>query len=70
MKNQPIIYAGQYQNKLYGEFQEQIDMFNRAFAEVMLEGMPPAACSHFLYQPIISLLILIGTIPFTMGFGK
>lgn len=38
MKNQPIIYAGQYQNKLYGEFQEQIDMFNRAFAEVMLEG--------------------------------
>jgi len=38
MKNQPVIYAGQYQNKLYGEFQAEMDMFNRAFAEVMLEG--------------------------------
>ncbi|MEW5846140.1 MAG: ribonucleoside triphosphate reductase [Bacteroidota bacterium] len=38
MKNQPVIYAGQYQNKLYGEFQAEMDMLNRAFAEVMLEG--------------------------------
>lgn len=38
MKNQPVIYAGQYQNKLYSEFQKEMDMFNQAFAEVMLEG--------------------------------
>lgn len=38
MKNQPVIYAGHYQNKLYGEFQAEMDMLNRAFAEVMLEG--------------------------------
>jgi ribonucleoside-triphosphate reductase len=38
MRNQPVIYGGEYQNKLYGEFQAEMDMFNRAFAEVMLEG--------------------------------
>lgn len=38
MKNQPVIYAGQYHNKLYSEFQKEMDMFNQAFAEVMLEG--------------------------------
>lgn len=38
MKNQPVVYAGEYQNKLYGELQHEMDMFNRAFAEVMLEG--------------------------------
>ncbi len=38
MKDQPVIYAGGYQDKTYCEFQNEMDMFNRAFAEVMLEG--------------------------------
>ncbi|MGC8802599.1 MAG: ribonucleoside triphosphate reductase [Bacteroidales bacterium] len=38
MKNQPVIIAGELKDKTYGEFQHEIDMFNRAFAEVMLEG--------------------------------
>lgn len=38
MRNQPVVYAGEYQDKVYGEFQDEMDMFNRAFAEVMLEG--------------------------------
>lgn len=38
MRNQPVVFAGEYQDKVYGEFQNEMDMFNRAFAEVMLEG--------------------------------
>lgn len=38
MRNHPVVYAGKYQDKVYGEFQDEMDMFNRAFAEVMLEG--------------------------------
>lgn len=47
MKNQPAIYAGQYQNKLYSEFQKEMDMFNQAFAEVMLEGDAAARLFSF-----------------------
>lgn len=47
MKNQPVIYAGQYQNKLYSEFQKEMDMFNQAFAEVMLEGDAAARLFSF-----------------------
>ena len=38
MKNEPVIVGGEYKNKTYSEFQEQMDMINIAFAEVMLEG--------------------------------
>ena len=38
MKNEPVIIGGQYMDATYGEFQEEIDMLNQAFAEVMLEG--------------------------------
>jgi len=37
-KNQPVIIGGKPQDKTYGEFQAEMDMINRAFAEVMLEG--------------------------------
>ena len=35
---QPVIIGGKPQDKIYGEFQEEMNMFNKAFYEVMLEG--------------------------------
>jgi ribonucleoside-triphosphate reductase len=35
---QPAIIGGKAQDKTYGEFQEEMNMFNKAFYEVMLEG--------------------------------
>jgi ribonucleoside-triphosphate reductase len=37
-KDQGVIIGGKIQNKKYGEFQKEIDMFNKAFLELMLEG--------------------------------
>lgn len=36
--SQPVIIGGQTQKETYGEFQSEMDMFNRAFAEMMMEG--------------------------------
>ncbi len=36
--NQPVIIGGKMQNDTYKEFQKEMDMFNKAFLEVMLEG--------------------------------
>ncbi len=39
LKNNPIIIGGKYHpNYTYGEFQSEIDMINKAFCEVMMEG--------------------------------
>jgi ribonucleoside-triphosphate reductase len=38
MKNEPVIIGGRLMDKTYGEFQEQANTFNQAFAEVMMEG--------------------------------
>ena len=38
MKNRPVIIGGRAQKTVYGDFQEEMDLFNRAFAELMLEG--------------------------------
>ncbi len=38
LKNQPIIIGGEAQKETYGEFQEEMDIFNRAFYEVLMEG--------------------------------
>ncbi|RCW50742.1 MULTISPECIES: ribonucleoside triphosphate reductase [unclassified Halanaerobium] len=38
LKDQAVIIGGEYQEKTYGEFQREMDMLNRAFAEVMLAG--------------------------------
>jgi len=35
---QPIIIGGVAQKETYGEFQEEMNMFNKAFYEVMMEG--------------------------------
>jgi ribonucleoside-triphosphate reductase len=33
-----VIIGGEYKPETYGEFQAEMDMFNKAFAEVMIEG--------------------------------
>ena len=38
MKNEPVVIGGKYMTETYGDFQTEMDIFNRAFAEVMMEG--------------------------------
>jgi ribonucleoside-triphosphate reductase (formate) len=38
LRDLPIIIGGEMQQESYGEFQREMDILNRAFAEVMLEG--------------------------------
>ncbi|MFH0791875.1 MAG: anaerobic ribonucleoside-triphosphate reductase, partial [bacterium] len=38
MRNTPVIIGGKPQNEVYGDFQKEMDMFNKAFYECMMEG--------------------------------
>ena len=38
MQNQAVIIGGEAQDATYGEFQEEMDIFNLAFCEVMMDG--------------------------------
>jgi len=38
MKDEPVIIGGKVKNETYGDMQEELDMFNLAFAKVMCEG--------------------------------
>ncbi|MEM2933181.1 MAG: ribonucleoside triphosphate reductase [Candidatus Pacearchaeota archaeon] len=38
MKNEPVIIGGQPMDKTYGDFQEEMDIFNRALTEVYTHG--------------------------------
>jgi len=38
MKDQPVIIGGKLMDKTYGDFQHELNIFNKAYAEVMLEG--------------------------------
>jgi len=38
LKDSPIIIGGKYLEQTYAEFQEEMDVINNAFAEVMMEG--------------------------------
>jgi ribonucleoside-triphosphate reductase len=38
LKNQAVIIGGVPQNKVYGDFQKELDIFNHAFAAVMADG--------------------------------
>jgi ribonucleoside-triphosphate reductase (formate) len=38
LKGEGVMFGGQLQSRTYGEFQREMDMFNRAFLEVMSEG--------------------------------
>ncbi len=37
-KDRPVVAGGRLREETYGEFQDEMDLFNRAFLEVMLEG--------------------------------
>ncbi|MCF7886171.1 MAG: ribonucleoside triphosphate reductase [Candidatus Marinimicrobia bacterium] len=37
-KDEAVIIGGEYKNATYGEFQEEMNLFNKAFLEVMSEG--------------------------------
>jgi ribonucleoside-triphosphate reductase len=38
LRDQPVVIGGELQKETYGQFQTEMDMINRAFAEIMLEG--------------------------------
>jgi len=38
LREEPVILAGQYTGDKYGDFQAEMDLFNQAFCDVMLEG--------------------------------
>ncbi len=38
LRNEPVIIGGRPQGDCYGEYQEEMDMINKAFIEVMMEG--------------------------------
>ncbi len=38
LRDHPVIIGGEMQRETYGDFQHEMDVLNRAFAEVMLEG--------------------------------
>lgn len=38
LKNLPVVIGGKRMEKTYGEFQKEMDMFNKALCEVMMEG--------------------------------
>ncbi|NIA11054.1 MAG: ribonucleoside triphosphate reductase [Nitrospiraceae bacterium] len=38
MEEEPVIIGGRLMDKTYGEFQREVEIFNKAFAEVMEEG--------------------------------
>ena len=38
LKNEQVVIGGKEMDKTYSDFQKEMDMINRAFAEVMLEG--------------------------------
>lgn len=38
LANEPVIIGGEFQEKTYGEFQQEMDLFNRVFFEILLKG--------------------------------
>ncbi len=38
LKDKPVIIGGKYMKETYSEFQKEMDMINKAFCEVMVEG--------------------------------
>lgn len=38
LERRPVICGGKYTDDVYGDFQVEMDIFNRAFCEVMMEG--------------------------------
>ena len=38
IRNEPVVVGGELQSRTYGEFQDEMNMLNRAFCEVMMKG--------------------------------
>ncbi|MEA2092838.1 MAG: ribonucleoside triphosphate reductase [Patescibacteria group bacterium] len=38
LRNQPVIIGGEVKREVYGEFQKEVDIFNKAFYECLMEG--------------------------------
>lgn len=38
MKNEPVVWGGKVLNEVYADYQEEVTMLNKAFAEVMIKG--------------------------------
>lgn len=38
LKNEPVVYGGELHESVYGDYQHEINLFNKAFAELMSEG--------------------------------
>lgn len=38
MKNEPVVWGGEVLNEVYGDYQPEMTLLNKAFAEVMLKG--------------------------------
>jgi ribonucleoside-triphosphate reductase (formate) len=47
LREKPVIIGGNARDERYGDFQEEMDLFNRAFADVMLEGDANGAVFSF-----------------------
>lgn len=47
LRDRPVIIGGKPMEETYGEFQEEMDLFNRAYAEVMLGGDANGAVFSF-----------------------
>jgi ribonucleoside-triphosphate reductase len=38
LKDSPVVIGGEYKDEVYGDFQEEMDLLNRVFADVMMAG--------------------------------
>ncbi|NTW94966.1 MAG: ribonucleoside triphosphate reductase [Chlorobiaceae bacterium] len=47
LKDRPVIIGGELKDDCYGDFQQEMDLFNRAYADVMLEGDANGAVFSF-----------------------
>lgn len=47
MKNQPVVHGGEIKDLCYGDFQNEMTLLNKAFAEVMFEGDSSGALFSF-----------------------
>jgi len=70
LKDKPVIIGGSEQKETYSSFQAEMDMINRAFAEVMMEGDARGKFLHFRYPHITLQQTLIGTIRILKWSGR
>jgi anaerobic ribonucleoside-triphosphate reductase len=54
LQGSPVIIGGEPQDKTYGDFQAEIDMVNKAFLEVMIEGDAKGRVFTFPIPTLIS----------------